>query len=373
MKIALGIVTLSTFGGLQRDCLALAEALRARGHEVALFAERLLSPVSTKVPLQVSPARGWTNHGRDLGFAKVFRAAVRGRFDVTVGFNKMAGLDVYYCADPCLKATRDPLWTRILWRRRVRLGQEAACFSGASSTVALLLSPASLAAYQAAWGTPRHRLRLLPPQIGRDRVGAGPANADDRRRRSAAWGFNEADILWLWVAAQPSTKGLDRVLSALASRPRARLLVAGLSGLEARAKLFIDLAQRLGVPDRVRWLGPCDDVVDLMSHADLLVHPTRLDTTGQAILEAIANGLPVVTTAAAGFAPHVTAAGAGWVVAEPFDPSAFNLALATAESLELRRRWSAAALDYAARHDFCAGLAAAAEIIERIGARHGEA
>ena len=55
-----------------------------------------------------------------------------------------------------------------------------------------------------------------------------------------------------------------------------------------------------------------------MAAADLLVHPARYDTAGTVILEGIVNGLPVITTAACGYARHVEAANAGSVLKEPF-------------------------------------------------------
>jgi UDP-glucose:(heptosyl)LPS alpha-1,3-glucosyltransferase len=104
-----------------------------------------------------------------------------------------------------------------------------------------------------------------------------------------------------------------------------------------------------------------------MAVADVLVHPARLDATGQVILEAIANGLPVVASAVCGFAHHIRAAGAGAVIAEPFDQRAFDDALTLAENPAVPERWSAAALAYARLHDFARGQEAAVEIVERIG------
>ena len=48
----------------------------------------------------------------------------------------------------------------------------------------------------------------------------------------------------------------------------------------------------------MRFLGFREDIPELMAAADVLVHPSRLDVTGQVILEAIVNGLPAVVTGA---------------------------------------------------------------------------
>jgi UDP-glucose:(heptosyl)LPS alpha-1,3-glucosyltransferase len=56
------------------------------------------------------------------------------------------------------------------------------------------------------------------------------------------------------------------------------------------------LARRLGVADRVRFLGYRPDVRECYFAADLLVHPTFYDPCALVTLEALACGLPVLTT-----------------------------------------------------------------------------
>ena len=368
MKVALGIVSLSDHGGLQRDCLALADTLQARGHSVELFAARCVPPWSATHEARILPIRALSNHGLDLAFARAFEGAVQSRFDVVIGFNKLFGLDIYYCADPCLAAKRVPAWKRLLPRYRVRLALERACFEFPSKTSSLMLSNAALTSYRSTWGTPDDKLLLLPPRIARRRARPELRAPALRQAARAAVGYAERDVVWLWLATQPVTKGLDRVLAALSVQPKARLMVVGLPSGDTKARPCHKLAERLKVSDRIRWLGHRDDIPELMALADILAHPARLEVTGQVILEAIANGLPVVASEACGFAVHVGTAGAGMVIAEPFAESAFSDALALAGNREVAEAWSTAALAYSRLHDFARGLHAAADIVERIGA-----
>lgn len=125
------------------------------------------------------------------------------------------------------------------------------------------------------------------------------------------------------------------------------------------------LAERLGVADRVTWLGFLADgeVPAVMAAADLLVHPSRADVTGTVILEAMANGVPVITTEVCGYGEHVVRAEAGVVLAEPFDRMALAgaVASATPERLAL---WSANALAYTRDGALFSGIARAADLIE---------
>ncbi len=369
MKIAVGIVDLFSGGGLQRDCLEICAILRRRGHVVDLYTARCEPGLVERDAVRELASRALTNHGRDVVFGRAFMAASRCGYDVRVGFNKLPGLDVLYCADRSVAARPLATWQWLLPRHRTMRLLEASCFGPDASTVVLMLSEAAVAEYQAAWGTPSARSRLLPPTISRARIRPELNGTGQREALRGAFGLADNNITWLFVGAQPHTKGLDRVLDALATRPNERLLVAGVGAEQAKAAAPLRLAQRRGVGSRVVWLGHREDIPELMVAADLLVHPARYDMTGQVILEGLAMGLPVVTTAACGFAEHVQRAGAGVVLPEPFDQAALNAALMQAGSESARREWARSALSYAASRDFTRGFEEAANAIETVAAR----
>src|SRR5262249_26960275 len=159
------------------------------------------------------------------------------------------------------------------------------------------------------------------------------------------------------------TKGLDRTLRALCEFPSAKLLIVGLLETSTRAaEALAKRAKRLGLADRISFLGHREDIPDLMAAADLLVHPARNDTTGTVILDAVVNGLRVVATSACGYAQHVVAAEAGIVVDEPFDSKVFAAALSAAEDAPRRSQWSASAEKYGAQPLLYEGRTRAAEM-----------
>ena len=104
MKLALGIVSLFAGGGLQRDGLRVLEVLRRRGHDVSLFTGRCDTSLQTLHAVTILRPRGFSNHAFDQSFAQLFQAATREGYDAVVGFNKLTGLDVLYCADPSVLA-----------------------------------------------------------------------------------------------------------------------------------------------------------------------------------------------------------------------------------------------------------------------------
>src|SRR5687768_5910978 len=98
MRLALAISSLFPSGGLQRDCVNIARLLKEAGSDVVIVtADHRERMNSYGVPIEVWSSSALTNPGRDLQLGNKLAAASGTRFDRIVGFNKMPGLDVYYC------------------------------------------------------------------------------------------------------------------------------------------------------------------------------------------------------------------------------------------------------------------------------------
>ena len=92
-------------------------------------------------------------------------------------------------------------------------------------------------------------------------------------------------------------KGLVYVLKALAQLPAAQLLIAGSDSNEAK---YRSLAQKLGLGERVSWLGVTLDLESIYSEIHALVHPAIYDPFPNTIIEAMAYGCPVVISDSTG-------------------------------------------------------------------------
>ena len=146
----------------------------------------------------------------------------------------------------------------------------------------------------------------------------------------------------LFVGSGFERKGLGTALEALARiRADARLIVVGRGNVDA----YQAQARRLGIEERVIWLGARPDVERWYGAADVVVLPTTYEPFGNVHLEALASGVPIVTTSAAGGAEIVNdTCGA---VVTPGDPRAL------AEAVER--------LGARSRNDLLASCRAAAE------------
>lgn len=364
MRIALGIVKLFPEGGLQRDCIRLARILVARGHDVTLFtSDNRWSFDQPPCRIEVLPVRAYTNHRLDLNFAKRFAAATAEGFDRLVGFNKLTNLDFYYCGDPSiLDRGRSPI-ERTLPRHRVQTMLEQESFGPLQRTRIFALTKSSADSYRRNWKTQDYRITVLQPSIDPARQRPDLRSADHRAAARAALGLTDDRWIWLWVGAQAHVKGLDRVFAALqAATPNTTLLVAGVAPDSKEALQAGRVLSRK--PGSVRFLGFREDIPQLMAAADVLVHPSRLDVTGQVIMEAIVNGLPAVVSGICGFAEHVASSGSGIVLPEPFAQEQLDAALVRLRDPALADTMSRAGIQYGRSSPPVAGLDQAADVIE---------
>src|SRR6266436_2925136 len=104
--------------------------------------------------------------------------------------------------------------------------------------------------------------------------------------------FREGDFVLLLIGNDWDNKGLSTILEALPKLADAplKVLVVGNDDVSA----WRPLASRLGVLDRSHWETACTDILDAYAAADVYVSPSREDSFGMPVAEAMACGLPVV-------------------------------------------------------------------------------
>lgn len=157
---------------------------------------------------------------------------------------------------------------------------------------------------RAAWGPVRFRVatsartaRALGP--GPEIAVVTPGVAPSVARWAPRSGAGPARVLT--VGTVTARKGHDRLIDAMAAGAGDwRLDVAGDPRDPAWARAMADRAADAGVADRITWLGALDDDALHCAYlaADLVVQVARFEAFGMAITEAVARGVPVLTTPA---------------------------------------------------------------------------
>jgi UDP-glucose:(heptosyl)LPS alpha-1,3-glucosyltransferase len=146
--------------------------------------------------------------------------------------------------------------------------------------------------------------------------------AEDRPKRRQAerdrWGVAPDEPIGLMVAMNYRLKGLAPLIRAASAVPRDKRFRIAVVGHPKFAS-YERLARRLGVADRFLFLGFRADPKDAYFAADFLVHPTFYDPCSLVALEALACGLPVVTTRYNGASELLTVPDNGLVVTDPHD------------------------------------------------------
>jgi UDP-glucose:(heptosyl)LPS alpha-1,3-glucosyltransferase len=334
MEIGLVKRSFRLHGGGERQIGYLTEGLLAQGHGVHLFSA---SPPPVRRPegltyhtLRVIPA---PRAFRALGFALVVRSSLRrAGLAVVQSFDRTLGQQIYRAGEGVHRE-----WVQ---RKRRSLSMLARGWSHLSLFDRMLLAlerqvlcQTPMIIVNAARG--RHEIsrhygvpstRMLTIYNG---VDTGRFNADVcrglRKTQRTAWGVSADDRVLLCVGSGFHRKGLDCAIEALgALRQRGirqvRLIVVG----KGRPGPYRHLARQAAVADLVRFEGHRADVECCYAGADLFVLPTRYDPFANACLEAMACGLPVLTTAANGAAELIQHGVNGCVLEAP--PNADTLA-----------------------------------------------
>jgi glycosyltransferase involved in cell wall biosynthesis len=155
-------------------------------------------------------------------------------------------------------------------------------------------------------GVPSDAIERIPNGI--DVARFEPVSRGRKASLREGLGFSDADVIVVYTGRLVSYKGLPlllRVFDDLRKRyPRARLLLVGAGGLdidncEDELRRFVTES---GLESLVRFTGPVENVEAYLQASDVFVFPTEEEAFGISLVEAMACGLPVVSTEAGGLA-----------------------------------------------------------------------
>jgi len=342
LRIALVVHDYHRHGGHARYTAELATRFRHE-HDVHVFANTVDDPDSAGIAFHHVPA--WRANALTTIASFILPATVRARggFDI-VHAQGLCGLrqDVVtaHMCQPAWFAAADRYAGRPAWRKRV--------FRAVVTPLErLVYRPGSAARVIAPSARVRDDLAVHFRLNGQVRV--VPHGTDTETfhpRNRAVWrvpvrtelGLGPATVVALYVG--DLQKAMPAALRAIALVPEVLLLAV--SGTDPTP--YAAMAAANGVADRVRFVPPTTTIGRYYAAADLFLFPTYYDTFGLVIAEAMASGLPVVTSRAAGAADFVVHGVSGWLTTEPWEPVAIAAGLqALATDADRRARMGNAA------------------------------
>jgi UDP-glucose:(heptosyl)LPS alpha-1,3-glucosyltransferase len=356
-KLTIGFVRrgFSSSGGAEAYLKRLAAGVVEKGHQVRLYASDAWPPEEWSFG-PVTRVKG----GSATAFAdEIEKLAPRSDCDVLMSLERIWRCDVYRAGDGVHRA-----WLE----RRVEIGGP---FRGLGRFLnrkhsALIALEKSLFAKGGArrvianskmvqdeivryYGYPTGQIEVVRNGVP---VAAFRRGQESRSETREKLGLGTGDVAVLFAGSGWERKGLRFAIEAIEqSEKPISLLVAG-RGDEGK----FDSA-------RVRFLGVVEDMPALYGAADIFLLPTIYDPFSNACLEALAAGLPVVTTRANGFSEIIQTGVHGTVLDDPRNIEAIAEALLTWSDGGRREQASPAIRDLADRFDISANVARTLEIL----------
>lgn len=336
MRIALNIEKVGARrGGAEKYAGSLARALAAAGHEVHVVAREAepgsLAPQIRFHPVHLRrlPGLKWL---RAYRFAAASQCILEGlELDLILGFSKVWHQHAYLSVGGPHQATLDysrerfrttavrTLWTiskLLSLRQWVFRLIEHKQFHRARQPHVIAPSRMSAEHFRRYHGIPAERISVV--YNGLDGLDSPASMPEVRRRFRQQYGLAESHVAVLFVARNYALKGLESLLEAfapVASRyPQARLIVCG----SRRDDRYRRQASRLGIEDHVQFLGFLEDVRPCFVGCDLFAFPSYYDPCSLVVLEAMAAGLPVITTKQNGACELMTDGIDGLVIDSPW-------------------------------------------------------
>jgi len=321
-KIAIVRARYNPYGGAERF---VARALHALAH--------------ADIELTII-ARRWQGHGEELGSAhrvilnpfylgSVWRDASFARsvtrhvachaYDLVQSHERIPGLDIYRAGDgvhrewlaqrgAALSAWQrfgsacNPYHAYVKW-------QEARMFADPRLRAVICNSQMVKQEIHEWFAVPDHKLHVI--YNGVDTTKFHPQVKQHRVAMRQQWQIPASAFCFLFLGSGYERKGLAACIEALAHVPDAWLVVVGHDKHQAR---YQALAQRCGVAGRVVFAGAQQEVLPFYGMADAFTLPTLYDPFPNAVLEAMASGLPVITSTKSGVAELISNGQQGEVV-----------------------------------------------------------
>jgi len=358
------------YSGLSLDMLRIANECLERGHRATVYTGSWEGEIPEGIEVKLIKHTGLTNHTRAGAYHRKLRKELRGKeFDAIVGFNKIPGIDIYFCGDYCYVGRsnlRHSVFYRLTPRFQYFSRFERGVFEANSNTQVLSISDREKYIYQQYYLTQDSRFYCLPPILEKARW-ANLSGLPERDEIRSSLGIHKSQNLVLLIGSGFSTKGLDRAIIALASLPsellhKTKLFVVG----QDKPESYERLAKRYGVQHHIHFMGGRKDIPELMKAGDLLLHPAYAETAGGVLLEAIVSGLPVLATPVCGYAPHIKKANAGHVLRKRFSQDELNQKLYDMLLSERKEEWSKNGIAYGKNPELYVMPQRAVDFIEKL-------
>jgi UDP-glucose:(heptosyl)LPS alpha-1,3-glucosyltransferase len=318
-RIALVRARYTPFGGAERFVDRALTALQQNGVAVTLvtrqWKEGHALPAILANPFYVG------NVWRDWGFARsACHALARENFDLVQSHERIACCDVYRAGDGVHRE-----WLAQRNRTQSALGRattalnpyhayvkhaEAALFRSPRLRAIICNSRMVKDEIRSWFQVPEKKFHVIYSGVDTERFHPSLRN-QYRAVFRAEHKIPEQATLFLYVGSGFERKGVAPLIEAFSTLPTTAHLA--IVGKDKRSARYEKLADQFGVAAQIRFLGALTDVAPCYGAADVFVLPTLYDPFPNVVLEAMASGLPVITSKKSGGAELIEPGRNGYV------------------------------------------------------------
>jgi UDP-glucose:(heptosyl)LPS alpha-1,3-glucosyltransferase len=362
MRLAISIEVLDLRrGGAEIATARLIEALSKRGHEVHVLTRSVGCELPAGVKFHRIPANWPTIALRQLSFASgVARCLANNRFDLSLACGRGYAEDAIwshnggqiaasngearsYYFSPLLQTLRryQDFYTLKGWAYR---WLDEKRFAHRPHPHVIAVSQMVADEFQRDYGADPDRTKVIYNQVRIDRFAQGKI----RPLRAAARSFlkiADDEVMILFVGQNFKRKGVRPLVEATARLKQAKrkfqAVVAGLTPRHGESYMYV--ARQLNCAEKIHFIGQHPHVEELYAAADVFCLPTFYDPCALVIVEAMAGGLPVITSRYNGASEMMRHGTDGIVLAEPSDIAELSGSLEKLFDTNFRRQIGEAA------------------------------
>ncbi|MDB6152254.1 MAG: hypothetical protein JWL90_707 [Chthoniobacteraceae bacterium] len=327
MKIGLVRRGYSPTGGAEAYLRRFAAEAGRAGHDCVLFATADW------------PAEAWHGHSiirvsgnSPRAFARELEALdPRKHCDFLFSLERVSRCDAYRAGDGVhaawleRRALHESAWRRFTRRFNRKhaslISLETALFKNGGAGMVIANSTMVKTEIEGRYGYPPGRIHVV--HNGIPSLTAPPRARSELR---GELGLDESDYVLLFAGSGWERKGLRFAIEAVNALAEAAVLLVAGRGNQGS----------MPASKRTRFLGPRADMASLLAAADVFILPTLYEPFSNACLEALAAGLPVITTRWNGFAEIIEAGVEGEILENPREIEAAAGAISRWASKEKR-------------------------------------
>jgi UDP-glucose:(heptosyl)LPS alpha-1,3-glucosyltransferase len=327
MKIAVIRYKYVNYGGAEGFLDQYTNQLASAGHEVHIFAHQWEAGNHPQLRVHSVPALTLNAWVRSLSFAWFAGKEIRkGNYDIVQSHERIFCQDIYRAGDGChrewLEQRKNFLSPAkrffLLWNpfHRLILFMEKGLFERGWCGKVVAISEMVKKDIQKHYRISEDKIEVVYNGVLLDRF-----HPDNKKRHRSSirekLNIPEKEVLILFVGSGFERKGLQFLLQSLEflSADNWRLLLMGKGNWNRYLQFASEESQK-----KIHCHEPVDDLEKYYASADIFVLPSIYEPFGNANLEALASGLPIVTSRNSGAAEILDHGGNGRVVENPSDP-----------------------------------------------------